>query len=192
MRAVSVATRLETMSLAEIATAIDATVSGGGNLRPAGVSIDTRTLRPGELFAAVRGPRFDGHAFVADAVAAGASALLVDRDVALLPDRPVLRVTDGTRALGALARHLRRTAALPVAAVTGSAGKTTTKEMLAAMLARRGPVLSTAGNLNNRYGLPLTLFRLSDPAPCGGSRARDVGSRGAPRALGRRRVPTSL
>jgi UDP-N-acetylmuramoyl-tripeptide--D-alanyl-D-alanine ligase len=126
------------------------------------VSIDTRTLHPGELFAAIRGPRFDGHAFIADAVGAGAAALLIDRDAALPAGLPVLRVADTTRALGDLARHLRRASGLPVAAVTGSAGKTTTREMLAAMLRRHGPVLSSSGNLNNRYGLPLTLFRLSE------------------------------
>lgn len=162
MRTDSVGVRLEAMSAGEIAAAVGARVVGDAGLHPAGVSIDTRTLRPGELFAAIRGPRFDGHDFIADAAAAGASAFLVDRDVALPPDQTALRVADTTRALADLARHLRRAAALPVAAVTGSAGKTTTREMLAAMLRRRGPVLSSAGNLNNRYGLPLTLFRVAD------------------------------
>lgn len=130
-------------------------------LRYAGVSIDSRTLRKGELFFAIAGPHFDGHDFVDDAAQRGAAAAVVHRDV---PGAglPLVRVGDSTAALAALARETRRLAKVPVVAITGSVGKTTTKEMTAALLATRGPVLKTEGNLNNRYGLPLTLLRLEE------------------------------
>jgi UDP-N-acetylmuramoyl-tripeptide--D-alanyl-D-alanine ligase len=127
----------------------------------AGVSIDSRTLKPGELFVAIAGPRFDGHAFVAEAAARGAAGAVVHRDVAAPEDFPLLRVGDTTAALGGLARRVRDAARIPVVCVTGSAGKTTTKEMIAALLGLSGPVLKTEGNLNNQYGLPLTLLRLT-------------------------------
>jgi UDP-N-acetylmuramoyl-tripeptide--D-alanyl-D-alanine ligase len=126
------------------------------------VSIDSRTLEPGALFVAIRGPRFDGHDFLAEARARGARAALVERDVAAAETLPLVRVADTTRALAQLARHARRAAAVPVVAVTGSVGKTTTKDMAAALLAPLGPVLKTEGNLNNQYGLPLTLLRLDE------------------------------
>jgi UDP-N-acetylmuramoyl-tripeptide--D-alanyl-D-alanine ligase len=130
------------------------------------VSIDSRTLEPGALFVAIRGPRFDGHDFLAEARARGARAALVERDVAAAETLPLVRVADTTRALADLARRrlndARRAAALPVVAVTGSVGKTTTKDMTAALLAPLGPVLKTEGNLNNQYGLPLTLLRLDE------------------------------
>jgi len=131
-----------------------------GALAFTGVSIDSRALPPGTLFVAVRGPRFDGHDFLAEAAARGAAAALVHRDAAAPPGLPLVRVADTTRGLRDLARHVRRQAALPVVAVTGSVGKTTTKDMTAHLLATRGPVLKTEGNLNNQYGLPLTLLGL--------------------------------
>jgi UDP-N-acetylmuramoyl-tripeptide--D-alanyl-D-alanine ligase len=126
----------------------------------AGVSIDSRTLQPGQLFFAIAGPRFDGHGFLTEAAGRGAAAAVVHRDVDPPPGLPLIRVADTTRALGDLARHWRTAAALPVVAITGSVGKTTTKDMTAALLALRGPVLKTEGNLNNQYGLPLTLLGL--------------------------------
>ncbi len=124
------------------------------------VSIDSRTLEPGALFAAIRGPRFDGHDFLAQAHARGALAALVDEDAAAPAGLVLVRVPDTTLALQALARQVRRALALPLVAVTGSVGKTTTKDMTAELLAPLGPVLKTEGNLNNQYGLPLTLLRL--------------------------------
>ena len=88
-----------------------------------------------------------------------------------------MRVADTTRALADLARYVRRRAGLPVVAVTGSVGKTTTKDMTAALLATRGPVLKTEGNLNNQYGLPLTLLRLRSEHTRGRARAGHVGRR---------------
>jgi UDP-N-acetylmuramoyl-tripeptide--D-alanyl-D-alanine ligase len=135
-------------------------VAGSLESTLAGVSIDSRTVAPGELFVAIAGPRFDGHDFVAAAAAAGASAALVHRDVAVPEGVTILRVADTTAALADLARHVRLAADIPVVGITGSAGKTTTKDMTAALLAGRGAVLKTEGNLNNQYGLPLTLLQL--------------------------------
>lgn len=140
--------------------------TGGDLLRGApdavltGASIDTRSLPAGALFVAIRGPRHDAHTFLADALAAGAGGLLVARGRPL-PDGgawPIVAVDDTTRALGALAAGHRAGFAGPVVAITGSNGKTTTKEMCAAILSTRGPCLATRGNLNNEYGLPLTLL----------------------------------
>lgn len=135
----------------------------GSQVSYVGVCTDTRALTRGCLFVALRGERFDAHQFLLDAVKGGAAGVLVERGVPL-PDLPAdfgrLEVESTLRALGALAAFHRRRFDLPVAAVTGSNGKTTTKEMIAAILETRGPVLRTHGNLNNEVGVPLTLFRL--------------------------------
>jgi len=138
----------------------------GGRLSPAsargtvsGISTDSRTLRPGELFIPLRGERFDGHDFLTLAVRRGAAACLSEDVIAGFPV-PVIQVADSLAALGDLAAACRREFAGPVVAVTGSSGKTTTKEMLAAILAQQAPGLKTEGNFNNLIGLPLTLFRL--------------------------------
>lgn len=126
-----------------------------------GVSIDSRTLVAGQVFVALAGPRFDGHDFLGDVVARGAAAALVARRPAHAPPQlPLLEVADPGQALLDLGSHVRTQAALPIVAVTGSAGKTTTKDIAAALLASRGPVLKTEGNLNNHLGVPLTLLRL--------------------------------
>jgi UDP-N-acetylmuramoyl-tripeptide--D-alanyl-D-alanine ligase len=129
-----------------------------------GYSIDSRTLQPGDLFFAIVGPRFDGHRFVADALARGAAAAVVARSAtATWKDAPALvRVGDTTRALQDLGAHVRRSRALKVVGITGSAGKTTTKEMTAAVLGTRYRTFRSEGNLNNTYGLPLTLLRMPD------------------------------
>lgn len=123
-----------------------------------GVSTDTRALAPGQLFVALRGAHHDAHELLDAAVAAGAAGLLVARDAA--PGAARVLVADTRRALGDLARAWRRRFALPVLAVTGSNGKTTTKEMLASILRTQGATLATVGNLNNDIGVPLTLFGL--------------------------------
>jgi UDP-N-acetylmuramoyl-tripeptide--D-alanyl-D-alanine ligase len=152
-----------TLTLAEVLAGTGgALVPEGARASLAGVSIDSRTIRPGELFVAIAGPRFDGHDFVAEAAERGASAVLVHRDVAVPRDLPRVRVEDTTRALGDLARHRRTQTEVPVVALTGSVGKTTTKEMASALLATRGAVLKTEGNLNNQWGLPLTLLGLRE------------------------------
>jgi UDP-N-acetylmuramoyl-tripeptide--D-alanyl-D-alanine ligase len=150
-----------TLSLADVLDATGGTLSAKAPaLVFSAVSIDSRSLEPGALFLAIKGPRFDGHDFLRQAAERGALAAVVEREPAAAAGIPLVRVPDTTRALSDLARHVRRRAGLPVVAVTGSVGKTTTKDMTAALLATRGPVLKTEGNLNNQYGLPLTLLRL--------------------------------
>lgn len=141
------------------------TATNAGERTVSGYSIDSRTVQPGELFFAVRGDRFDGHDFVAAAAARGALAAVVSRNrVATLPDAalsiPLLLVDDPLTALQQLAAHVRRRWGKRVVAVTGSAGKTTTKEAIAAALGAKFRVLKTQGNLNNAFGLPLQLLRL--------------------------------
>jgi UDP-N-acetylmuramoyl-tripeptide--D-alanyl-D-alanine ligase len=125
-----------------------------------GLSTDTRKIVPGGLFVALRGERFDGHDFVGPALAAGAAAAVVAEGFAG-EERPLLAVRDPLAALGAIARHHRRRFPIPLVAVTGSVGKTSTREMIGAILRRRGPALKTEGNLNNEIGVPLTLLGLS-------------------------------
>ncbi len=131
-----------------------------------GVSTDSRTVLPNEVFFALRGPNFDGHRFVKDVFSKGASAAVLDR-AGELPDKihpsqSVIFVKDTLPGLGDLASFIRRLHNIPVIAVSGSAGKTTTKEMIASILERSRPVLKTEGNMNNLVGLPLTLFRLDN------------------------------
>jgi UDP-N-acetylmuramoyl-tripeptide--D-alanyl-D-alanine ligase len=150
------------MSLGEAAAVLGASVRGA-DARFGGVSTDTRTLRPADLFVALRGERFDGHGFLQNAAAARAAAALVDRDYAGEPPLPVAVVADTRLALGALARHWRARFHPALVAVAGSNGKTTVKEMLAAILrshAGEDAVLATTGNLNNDIGVPLTLLRM--------------------------------
>jgi UDP-N-acetylmuramoyl-tripeptide--D-alanyl-D-alanine ligase len=160
-------------TVANVANALGVAVPARADsvARLAGVSIDSRSVRPGELFVAIRGPRFDGHDFVGAALQSGAVAAVVEaRRAAEYPEEvrgKLLAVEDTLRALQELARAYcdswrQAKPGRRVAAITGSAGKTTTKEILAALLAARFRVLKSEGNLNNEYGLPLTLFRLTD------------------------------
>jgi UDP-N-acetylmuramoyl-tripeptide--D-alanyl-D-alanine ligase len=124
------------------------------------VSTDSRAMPPGALFIALRGDRFDGHAFIAEALRRGAAGVLVDAPVEAAGDVVVLHVADTLAALQALARAVRRASGARVIAITGSAGKTTTKEVTADVLATRYRVLRNRGNLNNHIGLPLSLLEL--------------------------------
>jgi len=127
-----------------------------------GVSTDSRTTTRGEIFFALKGEQFDGHRFVGDALEKGAAVAVVETSstVAGRSDLPLIRVDDTTKALGALAGTYRRKFSIPVLAIGGSNGKTTTKEMIAIVLGSTYRVVSTEGNLNNHIGVPLTLFRL--------------------------------
>ncbi|HUJ87085.1 MAG TPA: UDP-N-acetylmuramoyl-tripeptide--D-alanyl-D-alanine ligase [Burkholderiales bacterium] len=150
------------MRLAEAAQLLAAR-RAGADIGFSAVSTDSRALTGGELFVALRGERFDGHAFLAAAKAAGAAAAMVDEQYAGPAPLPLIAVPDTRRALGALAQHWRARFSPVLVAVTGSNGKTTTKEMLAAILRRHcgdEAVLATTGNLNNDIGVPLTLLRL--------------------------------
>jgi UDP-N-acetylmuramoyl-tripeptide--D-alanyl-D-alanine ligase len=137
-------------------------VAGADSMTATGYSIDSRTLQPGDLFFAIRGERFDGHDFVASALERGACAAVIARDrVAGLSNAAALLTTDDPlAALQRLAAAVRRHWGKRVVAITGSAGKTTTKEAIAAVLGTRFAVLKSLGNLNNGYGLPLQLLRL--------------------------------
>jgi UDP-N-acetylmuramoyl-tripeptide--D-alanyl-D-alanine ligase len=158
------------MRLIEAAKVLHAKVAGD-DVRFEGVSTDTRTLKRGNLFVALRGEHYDGHSFLAPAANAGAAAAMVDTESAGR-ELPLLVVDDTRLALGSLAAHWRGRFSMPLVALTGSSGKTTVKEMLAAIL-RYGagtganqadaadPVLATRGNLNNDIGLPLMLLELT-------------------------------
>jgi UDP-N-acetylmuramoyl-tripeptide--D-alanyl-D-alanine ligase len=139
-----------------------ALVSGDLAIPVTGVSIDSRTLGVGEAFFAIRGHRLDGHQFLEDAASRGASCVVVHT----VPDRlpagaPLVLVEDTTVALGRLAAFHRARFTIPVVAVTGSNGKTTTKELIAAVLGTRWRTLRSEGSFNNQWGLPLTLLRIT-------------------------------
>jgi UDP-N-acetylmuramoyl-tripeptide--D-alanyl-D-alanine ligase len=147
------------MSLSETATALQGELTGTDG-RFCRVSTDSRSLQHGDLFVAIQGEHFDGHNFVATAEQNGAVAAMVHHKVA--SSLPLIKVTDTRRSLGTLAAVWRSHFAVPVIAVTGSNGKTTVKEMIAAILGEVGNPLVTQGNLNNDIGLPLTLLRLQN------------------------------
>ena len=136
---------------------LNAPLQGGDAIYTRVVS-DTRAVQPGDLFAALRGERFDAHDFVAEAAGKGAVGALVSRRV----DAAIAQIVvpDTLIGLQQLAASWRADFDLPVIGVTGSNGKTTTKQLLAAVMAARGPVLATEGNLNNHIGVPLTLLKL--------------------------------
>ncbi|WP_331984521.1 UDP-N-acetylmuramoyl-tripeptide--D-alanyl-D-alanine ligase [Chitinimonas sp.] len=157
------------LSLAAAATALNATLRGEGSVAFARVGTDSRDVRPGDLFVALPGERFDGHDFVAAVLARGAVGALVQRGhpalAGLPPDAPLIEVDDTLAALGKLAAFWRRRFSLPLVALTGSSGKTTVKEMIAAVLRQHvgaEAVLATSGNLNNHIGVPLMLLRLRE------------------------------
>ncbi len=132
----------------------------GADVAIEGISIDSRSVAPGDLFIALRDAR-DGHDFVADALARGAAAAMVDRDLPGLPgDAPLLRVGDTLAGLTALGAAGRARSAARVVAVTGSVGKTGTKEMLRMLLSGLGPTHAAVASYNNHWGVPLTLARM--------------------------------
>ncbi|HEX5566872.1 MAG TPA: UDP-N-acetylmuramoyl-tripeptide--D-alanyl-D-alanine ligase [Streptomyces sp.] len=146
------------LTLAEIADVVSGRTHGipdAGRTVTGPVVIDSREVRPGALFAAFRGTRVDGHDFAGAAVAAGAAAVLATRPV----EGPAIVVDDVEAALGALARHVVRRLGTTVVGLTGSAGKTSTKDLLAQLLTRLGPTVWPPGSLNNEIGLPLTALR---------------------------------
>ncbi len=145
------------LSLQTLAEVLDGELRGDA-VTISAVSTDSRALPAGALFVALKGDRFDGHDFCATAVAGGACALLVsDWQQEAVPQ---LKVADTRRALGLLGAYVRQQLQPQTLAITGSCGKTTVKEMCAAILGQRGEVLATRGNLNNDIGVPLTLLRL--------------------------------
>ncbi|WP_122662704.1 UDP-N-acetylmuramoyl-tripeptide--D-alanyl-D-alanine ligase [Pseudomonas viridiflava] len=151
---------LRPLSLSELTTVLDARLVGDDRTFD-GVSIDSRAIKLGQLFVALTGPRFDGHDYLNQVAAKGAVAALVEREIpdAVLPQLVVLDTRKALAQLGALNRNAF--VDKPVAAITGSSGKTTVKEMLASVMRTKGPVLATRGNLNNELGVPLTLLELA-------------------------------
>jgi len=145
-------------------TARDAAAATGGSSitdwAATGVSIDTRSLATGDLFVALRGPNRDGHDFVAKAIERGAAAAMVDHEIPGLSTVPFLRVPDTSAGLTALGSAARRRGNARILAVTGSVGKTSTKEALRLALAACGPTCASAGGLNNHWGVPLSLARM--------------------------------
>lgn len=151
------------LSVAEAARAVGGRVTAGDpEAMIEGAAIDSRAVRGGELFFAFVGSRTDGHRFVPDALARGAAAAMVKEDLPAPPQGALIRVLDTFQALHDLARHVRTRVPERLVGITGSAGKTTTKELLAAMLSRRFRVCWTPGNLNNLYGFPLSLLNVPD------------------------------
>ncbi len=151
----------------DIASIVNGTLAGeGGNTEVTGISTDSRTLKKGEVFWALKGERFDGHDYVKDALRAGASGVVVElhhlaKEISQ-SGHTVIYVSNTLNALGELAAWWRREHKAKVAGITGSAGKTTTKEMAASILGLGHEVLKNEGNLNNLIGLPVTLLKMEE------------------------------
>ena len=156
---------MKPLSLSTLADLAGAKIVRGSGERVAfGVGIDSRTIKPGELFVAIQGPKHDGHDHIAGAAAKGALAAVVSREeVGAVPAGFALLLVKNTQAaLQQMARGYRRLLSVRVASVTGSSGKSSTKEMLAAVLGTLGPTHRTPGNLNNHLGVPLTLLGIGE------------------------------
>ncbi|NOZ83976.1 MAG: hypothetical protein GXP60_04080 [Epsilonproteobacteria bacterium] len=135
-------------------------ISRGKPDRFESVCIDSRKVTPGSIFFAIKGERFDGHDFIADAVKNGAVAVVCQEEIKPISGVSILRVADSVRALGMLARFNRLKYSIPIIAVTGSVGKTMTKELIAKNLSGYGETVSTEENQNNQIGVPLTLLKI--------------------------------
>lgn len=150
---------MEVMKAGEIAAALQGRLKHS-SVEPdiTGVSIDSRSIKPGDMFIALRGENFDGHDFIASAVEKGAGLVITEKE----PEQevPYILVGDSLKALQDIAGYYRRKFNIPFVAITGSSGKTTTKDMVASVLSQKYEVLKTEGNLNNAIGLPLMLLRL--------------------------------
>ena len=148
------------MTVEKLAAAVGGQLHGGGGERPVlGAVRDNREVQPGLAFCALPGARFDGHDFIPAALEAGAPCCLAQR-VPEGAQGPVVTVPDVAKAMARLAEHCRSLVKAPVVGITGSSGKTTTKEMCACVLSRRFRTLKTEKNFNNELGVPLTLFRI--------------------------------
>ena len=151
------------LTVGELCDAVGGTVLQSGGAAVTGVTTDSRSVPEGALFIPLVGERFDGHVYIDKALSAGAAGCLTAQaPETLLPGKFYIRVSDTRLALKALASWYRGRFDLPVVQVTGSVGKTTTKEMIASVLSRRYDTLRTEGNFNNDIGTPLTLLRLTE------------------------------
>ncbi|MGD0152665.1 MAG: UDP-N-acetylmuramoyl-tripeptide--D-alanyl-D-alanine ligase [Thermacetogeniaceae bacterium] len=152
---------MEPIRVLEIATAMNGRLlQGNPETVVDGIAIDSRKAERGQLFFAFPGSESDGHLYIDDALSRGAAAAVISRQVSVDSGQPLIMVADPFQALQALARYYRQLFTLPVVAVTGSTGKTTTKDLIAGVLGISLRVLKTEGNQNNEIGLPLTLMRL--------------------------------
>ena len=151
-------------SLLELRTILNSNPLNTSNITPnqlaTGVTTDTRTLQPGDIFIALEGEKFDGHDFADTAIAKSAIALVLSRELPLRPDIPQFIVPDTLQAYQQIATWWRDRLDIPVIGVTGSVGKTSTKELIAAVLGTQGKVLKTQANFNNEIGVPKTLLEI--------------------------------
>ena len=151
------------MNVDEIIKATGGRLTGDtGSRMVSGISTDSRTIQPGDLFIPLAGENFDGHDYIERAFEQGAAAALVQKDTCHFPGKTLIRVKDTLKALQELAAYYRSRFSIPFVGITGSVGKTSTKEMVACGLGIKYNVLKNEGNLNNEIGLPLTIFRLDD------------------------------
>lgn len=151
---------MEAMKLRECAAALGADPGIYADADITNIVIDSREAGNGSLFFAIKGDRFDAHDFVADVVAKGAEAAVCSQKIDGVPENRIILVPDTRRAFLVLAKHYRAKFNIPVVGLTGSVGKTTTKEMVAAVLSQKYKTLATQGNFNNEIGLPKMCFRL--------------------------------
>lgn len=166
---------MKQMLAKDIALAVAGELKADENLVITSISTDSRTIIPGCLYIAIRGQNFDGHDFVASAIENGAALVLVDEAYDRVDNLPCIRCSDTVKGLGDLAAWHRSRFAIPVIAVTGSIGKTSTREMIAAALSSRYIVHKTKGNYNNEIGLPLSVLELDD---CHTAAVFELGMRG--------------
>jgi UDP-N-acetylmuramoyl-tripeptide--D-alanyl-D-alanine ligase len=150
------------LSREDIITATGGEVVCGDTVSFTGLCIDSRKIREGELFIALKGSRFDGHDFLRQALEKGSGAVVGLPEIEPIKDKTIIRVSDTLKALQDIAHFIRVKKDIPVIAVTGSNGKTTTKELTASILGTQYRVLKNAGNLNNHIGLPFTLTEMAE------------------------------
>ena len=155
-------TLMGTITIEDVITATQGKIIARGQEIFAGLSIDSRTIREGELFIALRGKNFDGHDYMEKALERGSGAVADREPLSTVRGKTLIYVEDTLKALQDIAHHMRIKRDIPVVAITGSNGKTTTKELTAAVLGTEHRVLKNTGNLNNQIGLPLSLAGISD------------------------------
>lgn len=153
---------METLNIEEIITATGGKVIYGNSYTFTGVSIDSRTIKGGELFIALRGSRFDGHNFLHEALEMGSGAIVNFPPADPVRGKTIIYVRNTLNALQDIAHYVRMKRNIPAIGITGTNGKTTTKELVASILSTRYRVLKNTGNLNNHIGLPLSITKLSD------------------------------
>lgn len=150
------------LTLRELATVVGGSIlQGNPDWQFENVTIDSRSVKQGELFVAIKGERFDGHDFIEQAIQAGAKGVIVERELQTAGEVAVVMVDNTLTALGSIARANRSKLNIPVIGITGSNGKTTTKDLTAVILEQQFEVVKTEGNFNNEIGLPLTLLKIA-------------------------------